>query len=332
MPGAGDQLGAHPVRVHGGRGQRGDGVLVQVRGDHDPGPRRAQLVQLLADPVRDQEQIAGIDTYRAQLGPGHLHRRTDRLGDVVRVHQQRGAGAEGVHLGPEGVPLVVVQQGEGVRGGADGRDAVAEAGREVGRGGETADVGGARGGDGRQLMGAAGAHLDQRALTGGGGHPGGGGRDRRVVVEDGEHHRLQQHALGEAALHPQDRGTREVHLALGVAPDVPGEPVVGQPRQGLLVDDPLLAQEAELALVEAEVLHRVQDAPGARDHAVAPPLRQPPGEDLEHAAPLGRTGLQRGLQHRQFVLVREERRRGHIHRQPKVRCVHGEDGTPYSSV
>lgn len=322
VPGAGHQLGADAVGVHGRRRQRGDGVLVQVRGHDDLGLRSAQLVELLAHPVGDEQQVAGVDAHRAQLGPGHLHGRADRLGDVVGVHQERGVPAQRIHLGAEGVPLVVVQQREGVRGGADGGDVVAEAGGQVGGGRETADVGRAGGGHGGQLVGAAGAHLDQRARSGGGGHAGGGGRDRGVVVEDGEDHRLQQHALAEGALHPHDRRAREVHLALGVAPDVAAEPVLGEPVQGLLVDDVLLAQETQYVRVEAEVLHRVQHPPGARHHAVAAAVRQPPGEDLEHAPPPGRTGLQGRPQHGQLVLVREERRRGDVHRQPKIRYVH----------
>ncbi|CAM5641209.1 hypothetical protein STENM36S_05672 [Streptomyces tendae] len=332
VPGAGHQLGADAVRVHGRRRQRGDGVLVQVRGDHDLRLGGPQLVELLAHPVGDQQQVAGVDAHRAQLGPGDLDGRTDGLGDVVGVDQQRGVPAQGVHLGAEGVALVVVQQGEGVGGGADGGDVVAEAGGQVGGGREAAHVGRAGGGDGGQLVGAAGAHLDQRPVAGGRGHAGGGGRDRRVVVEDGQDHRLQQHALAEGALHPHDRRAREVHLALGIAPDVPAEAVLGEPVQGLLVDDAPFAQEAQDARVEAEVLHRVQHPAGARHDAVPAAVGQAPGEDLEHAPPPGRTGLQRGSEHGQLVLVREERRRGDVHRQPKVRCVHTTDRTPISSV
>ena len=254
------------------------------------------------------------------------------LGDVVRVHEQRRAPAERVDLGLEGVPLVVVQQREGVRGGADGRDAVAEAGREVGGGGEAADVRGAGRGDGGQLVRAAGAHLDQRPAARGGGHPGGGGRDRRVVVEDGEDHGLQEHALREGALDPQDRRAGEVHLALGVAPDVAAEAVGGQPFEGRLVDDAALAQEAEDVGVEPEVLDGVQHPAGAGHDAVAAALGQPAGEDLEDRAPVGRARLERGLQHRQLVVVGEERCRRNIHRQAKVRCVHSRDATPNSSV
>ena len=39
---AGDQLGADAVAVDRGGGQRGDRVLVEVAGHHDPGPRRAE--------------------------------------------------------------------------------------------------------------------------------------------------------------------------------------------------------------------------------------------------------------------------------------------------
>ncbi len=332
MPGTGHQLGADAVRVHGRRRERGDGVLVQVRGHDDLRVRGAQLVELLAHPVGDQQQVAGVDAHGAQFGPGDLHGGADGLGDVVGVHEQRGVPAQRVHLGLEGVPLVVVEQGEGVGRGADGGDVVAEAGGQVGGGREAADVGGAGGGDGGQLVGAPGTHLDQRAVPGGRGHPGGGGGDRRVVVEDGEDHRLQQHALAEGPLDPHDRRAREVHLALGVAPDVAAEAVPGEPVQGLLVDDVPLAQEAQDARVEAEVLHRVQHPAGARHDAVAPAVGQPPREDLEHAAPLGRPRLQGGPQHRQLVLVREERRRRDVHRQPKVRCVHAEDATPISSL
>src|SRR5690606_1946972 len=139
----------------------------------------------------------------------------------------------------------------------------------------------------------------------------------------------QQHALGEAALDPQDRRAGEVHLALRIAVDVAGEAVRGEPAQRLLVDHPALAQELQHALVEPEVLQRVQDPPGAGHDAVAPALRQPPGEHLEDAAPVGRSGLQRGLQHGQLVVVREEGRRGNIHRQPEIRNAHSD--TPGSS-
>ena len=165
---------------------------------------------------------------------------------VVGVHQQRRAAAERGDLRGEGVPLGVVQQGEGVGAGADGGDAVAEAGRQVRGGGEAADVGGAGRGDGRQLVGAARAHLDQRAPAGRHRHPGRGRGDRRVVVEDREDHRLQQHALGEAALDPQHGRAGEVHLALRVAPDVAAEAVSRRASSSVgSSTTPLLAEEVQ---------------------------------------------------------------------------------------
>ena len=114
MSGAGDELGADPVGVHGGRGEGGDGVLVEVGGDDDAGAGGAEVVELLAHPVGDEEEVAGVDADGAQLGSGDLDGGADGFGDVVGVHEEGGAPAEGVDLGLEGVPLVVVEQGEGV--------------------------------------------------------------------------------------------------------------------------------------------------------------------------------------------------------------------------
>lgn len=324
MSAAGDQLGAHAVRVDRRGREGGDGVLVQVAGHDDLRVLGAQLVQLLADPVGEQQQVAGVDAYGAEAGPRDLHGGADRLGDVEGVHEQRGAAAEGVDLRLERVPLAVVQQGEGVGAGADGRDVVAEAGRQVGRGVEAAHVGRTGGGDGRQLVGAAGTHLDQRPVAGGHRHAGRGGGHRGVVVEDGEDHRLQEDRFGEGALDPHDRRAGEVDLALRVAPDVAAEAVVGQPVQRARIEDAAFAQEAEDRFVEVEVLHRVQDPAGSGDDSVAAAFGQAPGEDLEDRAAVGGPGPQRGLQHGEFVLVGEERSRRHGHRQPQVCCVHGE--------
>ncbi len=100
-------------------------------------------------------------------------------------------------------PSLLVQQGPGVRGGAGGRDAVAPAGREVGRGGEAGEVGRPGGGDGRLLVGAPRAHLDARPVARRVRHPGRRRGDRAVVVEDRQRQRLEQHRLGEGALDRQ---------------------------------------------------------------------------------------------------------------------------------
>src|SRR5207249_3690022 len=117
--------------------------------------------------------------------------------DVVGVDQQRGLLAQRGDLGGERRALVVVQQGEGVRGGTRRRDAVAPAGLQVRGAGEAGQVGGPGGGDRAPLVGTPRAHLDDRPATGGGHHPGGGRGDRAVVVEHRQHERLQDHRLGE---------------------------------------------------------------------------------------------------------------------------------------
>ena len=102
-------------------------------------------------------QVAGVQPDRAELGPGHLHRRPDALLDVVGVDQQRRPDAQRGHLRAEGGLLVVVQQRERVRAGARRRDPVAAAGLQVGARGEADEVRGARRGDRGLLVRAAGS-------------------------------------------------------------------------------------------------------------------------------------------------------------------------------
>ena len=122
-----------------------------------------------------------------------------------------------------------MQQHEGVRGRARGRDAVAAAGLQVRGGGEAGEVGRAGRGDRGLLVGAPRPHLDQRAARGRGDHPRGRRGDRAVVVEHRQHQRLQHHGVGERAADRQDRRAGEVQLALRVAVDVAGEAVAGEP-------------------------------------------------------------------------------------------------------
>ena len=70
-------------------------------------------------------EIAGADPDRPQLWTADLDHGGDAPGDVVGVHQQGGVRAQHLALRSEGVRLAVVQQGERVRGGARGGDAVA---------------------------------------------------------------------------------------------------------------------------------------------------------------------------------------------------------------
>jgi hypothetical protein len=131
------------------------------------------------------------------------------------------------------------------------------------------------------------------------------------VVEHRQEQRLQDDRLGEGPLDDEHRRRGEVELALGVAPHVAGEPVVGEPVARRVVDDAPLAQPGDGVGVEAEVLEGVEQAPGARHDAVAPTGRQPAREQLEHGVPVRGAVGERRLQHRELVVVGEECR-GHL--------------------
>ncbi len=191
----------------------------------------------------------------------------------------------GAHRGDlrlEGLALGVVQQGEGMRGRAHGLEPVAQAGLQVRGAVEAGDDGGAGGGDGGFLLRAARAHLDAGAAAGRGDHAGGRRGDGAVVVEDREDVGLEDAGLGEGGFDDQDGGVREVRFALRVAPDVAGEGEPGQVVQGLLVDHLGAAEEIDFGVAEAEVRDALQQPAGAAHNAVAAPVRQPPGEGLEH--------------------------------------------------
>jgi hypothetical protein len=142
-------------------------------------------------------------------------------------------------------------------------------------------------------------------------YAGSGRRHGAVVVEDRERECLQHHGVGERADDGEDGGAGEVQLALGVAVDVAGELVVGEPVEGAPVDDAL--QRCELLVAEPEVVDRFQEPPRARHHPVATPVGQPPREHLENTLPGGRAVGERGGDHRQFVPVGQERG-GHARR------------------
>src|SRR5690606_1899665 len=190
-----------------GGAEGGDGVLVEVGGHGDLRRRRAELVELLPHGERLGDEVAGVEPHRAELPAvpaGGGHRALHAPLDVVGVDEQRRARPHGAHLGVEGRLLVVVDEGEGAGGGADGRDPVGASRLEHAGADEAADDGGPRGGDGGLLVGAARPHLQAGPAVGGGGHPGGGGGDGAVVVEDGEHDGLQEERLGEGAAHGED--------------------------------------------------------------------------------------------------------------------------------
>ena len=260
------QLGAHAVGVHGGRTQGGDRVLVQVGGHRDLRGGGAHRVELSAHLERLGDQVARIQAYRAQLAACSargLDRVDDALPDVVGVHEQGRASAQLGDLGVEGVALGVVQERERVGGRADATDPVALGGLKVGGALETADDGGACGGDCGALVGTASTHVHAGAAVGGDCHTRGGRSHRAIVVEDRQEQRFQERAVRECALNGQQGRTGEVALALGVAPDVAREAPRGQELGGLLGDDPLAVQPVDLLRVELEAFQGLENSAGS---------------------------------------------------------------------
>src|SRR5690606_37847664 len=68
--GPGDQRRADAVDVDGRRGQRGDGVLVEVAGDDDAGGGGAERVELRPDLAGQRHQVAGVQAHRTEVRPG----------------------------------------------------------------------------------------------------------------------------------------------------------------------------------------------------------------------------------------------------------------------
>lgn len=131
------------------------------------------------------------------------------------------------------------------------------------------------------------------------------------MIEDGQRQGLQQHALGERAVHRQHRGAGKVQLTLGVAVDVAGEPVIGQIRQGVRVQE--VREHRERGVVEGELRQHFQEPARAGDDAVSPTVGEPAREDLERGPSVGGAVAKCGRQHRQLVLVGEQsRRRMHL--------------------
>jgi hypothetical protein len=76
----------------------------------------------------------------------------------------------------------------------------------------------------------------------------------------------------------------------------------------------VLAEEGEFFLTEAEVPQFVQHSAGAGDHPIPPSSRQMAREHLEDRPPVGRAAAEGGLQHRQLIVICEQRSaHGHSH-------------------
>ena len=99
---------------------------------------------------------------------------------------------------------------------------------------------------------------------------------------------------------------REEGLALRVTTDRPGETEIGQVLEGRTVDHLLVLEEAQPGVVEGEIFQFLEEASGASQHPVPSTGRQTTRERLEDATPFVHAGANGGLQHREFVVVRQE--------------------------
>ena len=104
----GHQAGTHAVGVHGGGGQRGDGVFVQVAGHGDLRVGVTQRIEQFAHVGGGGDQVTRVQANAAELLAGQFHAQAHGVVHVVGVDQQGRAGAEGTQLRLEGFALVVV--------------------------------------------------------------------------------------------------------------------------------------------------------------------------------------------------------------------------------
>ncbi len=196
-----------------------------------------------------------------------------------------------------------VQEREGVRARAQCRHPESALRLEVGRPGETSDVGGARSGDRSLLVSATRAHFDQCAALCCADHPSRRRSDRRVVVQNRQCEGFQDDALAERAVDGQHGGAGEVELTFGVPVHVPAEPVIGEVCERLAIAE--VRKRRQCRLVERELRQRFHESGGSGDHAVAAAFGKPAGEHLERRPPVRGPVVQRSREHRQLVLVGE---------------------------
>ena len=87
---------------------------------------------------------------------------------------------------------------------------------------------------------------------------------------------------------------------------MPGEAIVLEPTAGRTIDDAVRREPTQRPVVEAERAEVFQQPVRPGDDAVPTPIREMPGEDLEHAGPVGRAVAQRGLEHRELVPIGQQ--------------------------
>ena len=162
----------------------------------------------------------------------------------------------------------------------------------------------ARRGHGGVLSCAARSHLGQWPVAGGQAHSSRRRRDCGIVIEDAERERFEHHALGERCLDGEHGGAGKIQLALAVAADGAGEPIVGEPCEGCGIHHLICGEPFDLGVAEAEVAQGRKKPPGASHDAEAAAAWQPAREELEHATPVRGAIAQGGGEHSELVAIR----------------------------
>jgi len=278
------ELGAHAVAIHRQVREVGDAVLVEIARHHDAGRLSAGVIQPLSNPGHLDREISRVDAHGARH-PAETLRRGETpfepCSQVEGVDQQCGLEAVRTHLRLERCFLVVVRQREGVGSGTGRRDAVLLAGQQVGRRIETHQPGGARSGDGCELVRAAAAHLDEVAPLGDIVHPRGRRGHGAIVVEHREHQRLHEQRSADRGIHPQHRAAGHVEVAFAVAPGIAVESERRQMIEQTVAEAAEPCQVGQIVGLEAVVSQQPGQPAWTCHHAVATSRRQSPGEHLE---------------------------------------------------
>src|SRR5690625_4290066 len=95
-----------------------------------------------------------------------------------------------------------------------------------------------------------------------------------------------------------ERGTGEENISLVIAPNIAGEPVVGEPLQRGRIDYFIAFQPFKLFGIEAKIGQRFQESARARHDSIPAARRETAGKDLKYRPAVGRTRAQCGLEHR----------------------------------
>ena len=251
--------------------------------------RESAPVENAADTLCEAGKVAAVEADAADRDSRRLQSWCERdhlpgrgLG-VVGVEEKSEAFRPCLGKMLEGGGFVVMRLDEGMRHGAEGRDAEQPLGLDRGGAGESDEVAGACGEHARlRAVGAAEAEIDEEPALRGKHHARRLGGDQRLEVEEIHDPRLDELGERQRRGDAEDRLVGEEESALRHGVDVAGEAEAGEivdkaPREPAGRGEPV-----EIALREVEVFeegeHLVETG-GDQKTALA---RQPPHEELEH--------------------------------------------------